>query len=71
MYLGDLLNFIVPVLLMLYAGYCWIRQGVHVRGKGWQSRQEMPKTFWFTIILYVVISIGAVVGNLFWMSRLK
>ena len=59
-----IINLSIAVLKLSYAGYCWIRQGVHVRGKGWQTRENAPKSFWFSIILYIILGIGMLVVNL-------
>ncbi|MDG1556002.1 MAG: hypothetical protein P8R00_07125 [Candidatus Poseidoniaceae archaeon] len=53
---------VVPVLISLllisYVGYCWFNQKVHVRGKGWKTRDEYPKNFYFTLIVLTIIGIG-------------
>jgi hypothetical protein len=59
-----LINFIGPALMLLYAGYCWVNQGCHHKGKGWRTREESPKAFWFTIVLLVALSILTVALNL-------
>lgn len=53
----SLVNLIGPALMLLYAGYCWVHQGCHHKGKGWKTREESPKGFWFTIVLLLVLSI--------------
>ena len=54
----------IGILLLIYAGFCWVKQGVHVRGKGWKSKEEMPRLFWFSIVLYLLLGLFMVVGNL-------
>ena len=53
----------IGILLLIYAGFCWVKQGVHVKGKGWKSKEEMPKSFWFSIVLYLLIGLSMLVRN--------
>ena len=59
----KILNLVIPILLMVYVGFCWIKQGFHARGRGWITRMESPKMFWFNIILLSVISMSMIVWN--------
>jgi len=56
------------VVLLIYVGFCWVKQGVHVKEKGWKSKEEMPKTFWFMISVYLVLALSMILGNI-WFSR--
>ena len=62
MTIGEISRFVLPivvsVLLFAYAGFCWVKQKVHVRGKGWQTREESTKTFYFTIAIMILLGIG-------------
>ena len=60
----SLINFIGPALMLLYVGYCWVHQGFHQKGKGWKTREEHPKGFWFTIVLLLVLSIVTIASPL-------
>ncbi|MBA4694888.1 MAG: hypothetical protein H2066_03445 [Candidatus Poseidoniales archaeon] len=60
-----LINSIGPILMLLYAGYCWVHQGCFHKGKGWRTREESPKMFWFNIVLMILFSILAFLGNIF------
>ena len=47
-----------------YAIYTFLRQGTHVRGIGWKSKKEYPKSYYFTLVvtfLVALISLGAIV----------
>ena len=51
-----------------YAVYTFVRQGVHVRGQGWKTKQEAPKSFYFTIGILIVVSIfslGSIIFRLY------
>jgi len=63
-----IINIVFSSLILLYAGYCWVNQGVHAKGKGWVTRESAPKTFWFCMILYLVMAIG-IFANTFFMPR--
>jgi hypothetical protein len=60
----SLINFIGPALMLLYVGYCWVHQGYHKKGHGWKTREESPKGFWFTIVLFLVLSIITIASPL-------
>ena len=64
---------VVPVLISLlmfsYAGYLWVKQGVHVRGKGWMSKEEAPKSFYITVVLMVVLGLGQLISPIFWIVQ--
>lgn len=51
-----------------YAIYTFLRQGTHVRGIGWKSKKEYPKSYYFTLavmFLVALISLGAIVVRLY------
>jgi len=48
---------LVSMLMFSYAGFCWMKQKVHVRGKGWRSKEESPKTFYFTVSILIFFGI--------------
>ena len=49
------LPLLISGLLFAYSGYCWMNQKVLVRGIGWKSKEEYPKSFYFTIVILVVL----------------
>ena len=63
------LPIIISVLLFAYAGYCWVTQKVHVRGKGWKTKDEAPKSFYFTVIILVLIGLGQLFSTLYWVLK--
>lgn len=66
-------KFVIPIavalLMFVYAGYLWVRQGVHVRGKGWMPKDEAPKTFYFTVIFVALLGISQLLSPILWMLR--
>ncbi len=51
-----------------YAAYTFIRQGTHVRGIGWKSKEEYPKSYYFTLgatFFVALISLAAIIFRLY------
>ena len=63
------LPIIISVLLFAYAGYCWVTQKVHLKGKGWKTKDEAPKSFYFTVIILVIIGLGQLFSTLYWVLK--
>ncbi len=62
---GNIIGF---VFCAGYFAYTFIRQGVHVRGQGWKTKEEAPKSFYFTMAIMVLISIvslGSIIIRLY------
>jgi hypothetical protein len=51
---------IFGILLLIYVQYCIHNRGMHHKGKGWKGIEVAPKSFYFTILLYIIISIGMI-----------
>lgn len=47
-----ILGFVVITALVPY----FVKKGA-VRGRGWIYKKEMPKTYWFGLILYVLLGL--------------
>ena len=63
------LPIIISVLLFAYAGYCWVTQKVHLKGKGWKTKDEAPKSFYFTVTILVLIGLGQLFSTLYWVLK--
>jgi hypothetical protein len=48
--------------ILAYLTYNFTRGGIHVRGKGWQTKQEAPKPYYITQILLIIIFIGQLIS---------
>ena len=51
-----------------FAVYTFIRQGTHVRGIGWKSKKDYPKSYYFTLgilILISIFSLGSIIVRLY------
>ena len=70
---GLITKLVIPIvvafLMFSYAGYLWVKQGVHVRGKGWMSKEEAPKSFYITVVLMVVLGLGQLISPIFWIVQ--
>ena len=63
--IGNLFGFI---FCLGYAIYLFLKKGLHVKGKGWKTKDEAPKSYYFTLGILIVISIfslGAIVVRLY------
>ena len=73
MTIGEISRLVLPiiisVLLFVYAGYCWVTQKVHLKGKGWKTKDEAPKSFYFTVIILVLIGLGQLFSTLYWVLK--
>jgi len=73
MTIGEISRYVIPlivaVLLFAYAGYCWVTQKVHLKGKGWKTKDEAPKSFYFTVIILVLIGLGQLFSTLYWVLK--
>ena len=66
--LGSIGNLIAFIFCTGYAIYTFLRKGVHVKHKGWKTKDEAPKTFYFTIgimILISILSLGAIIFRVY------
>ncbi|MGB1474717.1 MAG: hypothetical protein ACPG73_00765 [Candidatus Poseidoniaceae archaeon] len=54
---AQIVNFAIAAFLLVFAGFCWVKQGSLVKGKGWLSRAEAPKMFWVNMVVLVVIAV--------------
>ena len=55
---------IVGFLLLGYAIFCLIKKGTHVRGKGWQSKEQAPKLYVINQTIYLILGLLMLIGNL-------
>lgn len=53
---AQIVNFAIAGFLLLFAGFCWVKQGTLVKGKGWLSRAEAPRMFWINMLVLVVMA---------------
>lgn len=54
-------NLIGVVICGTYAVYTFLRQGTHVKGVGWKSKKDYPKSYYFTLGAMIFVSIFSLV----------
>jgi uncharacterized membrane protein YidH (DUF202 family) len=56
---------LISILMCGYAGFCWVNQKVHVRGKGWRTKEESPKMFYFTVSIMIFLGIVQLFSSIY------
>jgi len=59
----------VTVCLLAYVTYNFVRGGAYVRGKGWQSKVEAPKSYYLTQGILILISFGQIASIIFYLYK--
>ena len=57
----DAMTFIGPTVggsMLIYAVYCMSAGGTHVKGRGWMTKEEAPKSYIFNQALYLLLGIS-------------
>ena len=49
------------LLFMGYAVFIFVKGGVHVEGKGWQTKKEAPKTYFFMLFFMLLIGLSSII----------
>jgi len=65
---GSIGNLIAFIFCLGYATYTFLRKGVHVKGRGWKTKDEAPKSYYFTLaimFLVALISLAAIIFRLY------
>ena len=62
---GSIGNFFAFVLCLGYAIYTFLRKGVHVKGKGWKTKDEAPKSYYITLGVMVFIALFSIISIIF------
>ena len=58
-------NLIGLLFCVGYAIYTFLRKGTHVRGIGWKSKNDYPKSYYFTLGTLVLISLFSLAAIIF------
>jgi hypothetical protein len=59
----------VTVCLLAYVTYNFVRGGAYARGKGWQSKEEAPKSYYLTQGILILISFGQIASIIFYLYK--
>ena len=55
-------NLVGLVLCLGYGLYCFVNKGFHAKGKGWKTREEAPKGYYFVLGLVAFIGVIQIVS---------
>ena len=50
-------SLIAPLFFLGYAIFTFLKGGVHVKGQGWKTKEEAPKTYFFIVVFIGLIGI--------------
>ena len=53
-------SLIIPILFLGYATFIFVKGGVHIRGKGWKTKDEAPKTYYFMIVFMGLLGVAGI-----------
>ena len=59
----------VTVCLLAYVTYNFVRGGAYARGKGWQSKEEAPQSYYLTQGILILISFGQIAIIIFYLYK--
>ncbi len=48
-----MIQIIVGAICFAYGIFCIVKGGTHVKNVGWRTKEEYPKSFYFTVILMI------------------
>ncbi len=57
------LSLVVGLLLLIYAGFCMVKGGTHVRGKGWVSKYTHPFAYRVNQIFFFLFGFSMIISN--------
>ncbi len=63
--LGSIGNLFAFVFCLGYAIYAFLKKGVHVKGRGWKTKDEAPKSYYITLGVMVLIALFSFVSMVF------
>ena len=62
---GSIGNLIAFIFCLGYAIYTFLKKGVHVKGRGWKTKDEAPKSYYITLGVMVLIALFSFVSMVF------
>ena len=58
-----MMNTIVGALCMAYGIFCMVKGGAHVKNVGWRTKEEYPKSYYFTVIFMILLGASMIASN--------
>ncbi|MBA46001.1 MAG: hypothetical protein CMB31_05385 [Euryarchaeota archaeon] len=56
-------SIIIGISLLIYAVYCMLKGGTHVRGKGWVSKYSHPISYRINQVLWFFLGLSMIFSN--------
>ena len=66
--LGSIGNLFGFVFCLGYGIYLFLKKGLYVKGRGWKTKDEAPKSYYITLgvmVLIALFSFGSIVFRLY------
>ncbi len=63
--LGSIVNLFGFIFCLGYAIYLFLKKGLHVKGRGWKTKDEAPKSYYITLGVMVLIALFSFVEIIF------
>ena len=65
LFVGSIGILFAFVFCLGYAIYTFLKKGVHVKGRGWKTKDEAPKSYYITLAVMVLIALFSFVSMVF------
>ena len=56
-------SLVIGLTLLIYAGFCMVKGGIYVRGKGWVSKYTHPISYRLNQILFFLLGFFMIISN--------
>ena len=63
--LGSIGNLFAFIFCLGYGIYLFLKKGLHVKGRGWKTKDEAPKSYYITLGVMVLIAVFSLVSMIF------
>ena len=64
---GEISQLLMPALTGLicmgYAVFIFVKGGTHLRGKGWHTKKEAPKSYYFMLFFMLLIGLSSIIST--------
>ena len=54
---------ITGALCFVYGVFCMVKGGSHVKNVGWRTKEEYPKSYYFTVIFMILLGVSMIVSG--------
>tara|TARA_B100001996_G_scaffold382657_1_gene375111 strand:- start:755 stop:991 length:237 start_codon:yes stop_codon:yes gene_type:complete len=65
---GSIGNLFAFVFCLGYAIYMFLRKGIHVKGRGWKTKDEAPKLYYIVLgvmLFFALYSVGMIIFRVY------